>query len=129
MLMKNFNYNIGNRTRDLPTRSTVPQPTALPRAPVKFLRAQYPTSHILASNKCQKKIGDIYAPPRYSFYLFRHNYFLHYIFQIAANKHFSISSSICTLYTKLNISTLISELPKLCDSEHYFTKFIIRNTF
>jgi len=34
--MKNFNDNIGNRTRDLPTCSAVPEPTALPGAPVKF---------------------------------------------------------------------------------------------
>ena len=33
MSMKNYNDTIGNRTRDLPTCSTVPQPTALPRAP------------------------------------------------------------------------------------------------
>ena len=32
--MKNSNDTIGNRTRDLPTGSAVPQPTALPRAPV-----------------------------------------------------------------------------------------------
>ena len=31
--MKNSNDNIGNRTRDLPACSAVPQPTALPRAP------------------------------------------------------------------------------------------------
>ena len=29
--MKNCSDNIGNRTRDLPTFSAVPQPTALPR--------------------------------------------------------------------------------------------------
>jgi hypothetical protein len=34
MSMKNFNNTIGNRTRDLRTCSTVPQPTALPRAPL-----------------------------------------------------------------------------------------------
>jgi hypothetical protein len=33
MLMKNCNENIGNRTRDLPACSAVPQPTAPPRAP------------------------------------------------------------------------------------------------
>jgi hypothetical protein len=33
MSMKNSSYNIGNRTRDLPTCSVVPEPTALPRAP------------------------------------------------------------------------------------------------
>ena len=120
MLLKNSNDNIGNRTHNLPARSAVPQLTAPPRAPVNYLRAQYPTSHILASNKCQKKISDLYTPPRYSFYLFRHIYFLHYIFQIGANKYFGISSSICTVYTRLNISTLTSELPKLYDSEHFF---------
>ena len=31
--MKNFNDTIGNRTRDLPACSTVPQPTAPLRAP------------------------------------------------------------------------------------------------
>jgi len=31
--MKNSNDTIGNRTRDLPTCSAVPQPTALPCAP------------------------------------------------------------------------------------------------
>ena len=32
MSMKNFNETIGNRTRDLPACSAVPQPTAPPRA-------------------------------------------------------------------------------------------------
>jgi len=32
MSMKNSNDTIGNRTRDLPTCSAVPQPTAPPRA-------------------------------------------------------------------------------------------------
>ena len=31
--MKNANDTIGNRTRDLPNCSAVPQPTALPRTP------------------------------------------------------------------------------------------------
>ena len=31
--MKNSNDNIGNRNRDLPTCSAVPEPTVLPRAP------------------------------------------------------------------------------------------------
>jgi len=31
--MKNFNDTIGNRTRDLPACSAVPQPTAPPRTP------------------------------------------------------------------------------------------------
>ena len=35
--MKNSSDTIGNRTRDLPTCSAVPQPTALPRAPVCML--------------------------------------------------------------------------------------------
>jgi hypothetical protein len=32
--MKNSSDTIGNRTRDLPAASAVPQPTAPPRAPV-----------------------------------------------------------------------------------------------
>jgi hypothetical protein len=38
MSMKNSNDNMGNRTRDLPTCSAVPQPTALPRAPNGTIR-------------------------------------------------------------------------------------------
>ena len=34
MSMKNSSDTIGNRTRDLPTGSAVPQPTAPPRAPL-----------------------------------------------------------------------------------------------
>jgi hypothetical protein len=34
MWMKNTNHTIGNRTRDLPACSAVPQPTALPRTPI-----------------------------------------------------------------------------------------------
>jgi len=33
MSMKNSNDNIGNRTRDLPACSAVPQPTVPPRGP------------------------------------------------------------------------------------------------
>ena len=36
MSMKNSSDTIGNRTRDLPTCSAVPQPTAPPRAPKFF---------------------------------------------------------------------------------------------
>jgi len=35
MSMKNSNDTIGNRKRDLPTCSAVPQPNVLPRAPHK----------------------------------------------------------------------------------------------
>ena len=37
MSMKNSNDTIGNRTRDLPVCSAVPQPTAPPRAPYTYL--------------------------------------------------------------------------------------------
>jgi len=36
MSLKNSNDTIGNRTRDLPGCSTVPQPTVPPRAPYVF---------------------------------------------------------------------------------------------
>ena len=35
MSMEKSSHTIGNRTRDLPAYSAVPQPTALPRAPRK----------------------------------------------------------------------------------------------
>ena len=37
MSMKNSNDTIGNRTRDLPACSAVPQPTAPPRAPINII--------------------------------------------------------------------------------------------
>ena len=37
MSMKKSNDTIWNRTRELPTCSAVPQPTALPRAPIDLL--------------------------------------------------------------------------------------------
>jgi hypothetical protein len=38
MSMNNFTDTIGNRTRDLPAFSAVPQPTTLPRAPVDLVK-------------------------------------------------------------------------------------------
>ena len=46
--MKNSNDTIGNRIRDLPTCSAVPQPTALPRAPNNVSRQ---TEAIIAMRK------------------------------------------------------------------------------
>jgi len=37
MSIKNYNDSIGNRTRDLPICSAVPQPTAPPRAPSNIM--------------------------------------------------------------------------------------------
>jgi hypothetical protein len=37
MSMKNYNYTIGNRTRDLPACSAVPHSIAPPRAPLMFI--------------------------------------------------------------------------------------------
>jgi len=44
--MKNSSDTIGNRTRDLPTCSAVPQPTVLPRAPNQ--QWHFPNSNLLA---------------------------------------------------------------------------------
>jgi hypothetical protein len=41
MLMKNFEDAIGNRNRDFPTCSAVPQQTALPRVPQNHDRKYY----------------------------------------------------------------------------------------
>jgi len=38
MSMKKSNDTIGNRTRDLPAFSAVPQPTAPPRAPTSVIQ-------------------------------------------------------------------------------------------
>ena len=46
--MKNSSDTIGNRTRDLPTRSAVPQPTALPRAPGHYLELVLNNTHTAA---------------------------------------------------------------------------------
>jgi hypothetical protein len=48
--MKNSSDTIGNRTRDLPACSTVPQPTAPPRTPLhiryQFLHVSAPGCHV-----------------------------------------------------------------------------------
>jgi len=49
MLMKNSSDTIGNLTRDLPTYSTVPQPNALPRAPV-FICYTFKIIYFLTEN-------------------------------------------------------------------------------
>jgi len=46
--MKNYNDTIGNRTRDLPACSAVPQPTASPRA---FFQIKY-TETITKLERC-----------------------------------------------------------------------------
>jgi len=51
MSMKNSNDTIGNRTRDLPTCSAVPQPTALPLAPKLVIQgSKIDISHVEVSN-------------------------------------------------------------------------------
>ena len=44
--MKNCNDTIGNRTRDLPACSAVPQPTAPPRAPTPTVRRRNETQTV-----------------------------------------------------------------------------------
>ena len=57
--MKKSNDTIGNRTRDLPTCSIVPQPTALPRAPhVKLYQIQKPFLYFGATKKAYNKGSD-----------------------------------------------------------------------
>jgi len=36
--MKKSNDIVGNRTRDIPACSAVPQPTAPPRAPIRYMK-------------------------------------------------------------------------------------------
>jgi hypothetical protein len=59
MSMKNSSDTIGNRTRDLPARSAVPQPTTPPRAP-QLLRILVNKYSVSAS------VTGIYAPPSIS---------------------------------------------------------------
>jgi hypothetical protein len=53
--MKNSSDSIGNRTRDLPACSAVPQPTAPPRAP-KLIQIHY----TYKENKIHSKITFIF---------------------------------------------------------------------
>jgi hypothetical protein len=46
--LKKFNDLVGNRTRDLPACSMVPQPTTLPRAPFLFILSIYYSPVILS---------------------------------------------------------------------------------
>jgi hypothetical protein len=58
--MKNSDDTIGNRTRDLPVCSAVPQPTALPRISDLLLEASQFQHHIKLYSKCSILIIYIY---------------------------------------------------------------------
>jgi len=62
--MKNSSDTIGNRTRDLPTCSAVPQPTALPRASGPVLTGyEVEWVQTMSSRDVKKKtISEIDAP-------------------------------------------------------------------
>ena len=50
--MKNFNDTIGNRTRDFPACSAVPQPTAPPRASVTMINNCYFMVYVFSTGYC-----------------------------------------------------------------------------
>ena len=54
MSMKNSNDTIGNRSRDLPTCSAVPRPTALPRAPKFHFQSSKISSFLLWSKRVNR---------------------------------------------------------------------------
>ena len=54
MSMKNSNDNTGNRSRDLPTCSAVPQPTAPPRTPSDNT-VQTLSSYVTVTTACPVK--------------------------------------------------------------------------
>jgi hypothetical protein len=63
MSMKNSTDTIGNRTRDLPAGSAVPQPTAPPRAPIGLSanRKFHPAYFILHA----RDTGTVFPDARY----------------------------------------------------------------
>ena len=58
--MKNSNDTIGNRTRDLPACSAVPQPNAPPSTPSKRYEYQ---EYFLRGDKGGRYVGLTYLPP------------------------------------------------------------------
>ena len=67
--MKNFSDTIGNRTRDLPACSAVPQPIALPRAPNRITHSLNPWSSFLleklTGSQVVKKFASFYETRRF----------------------------------------------------------------
>ena len=59
MSMKSSNDTIGNRTRDIPACRTVPQPTALMRAPYVFVVSRMPGFNNLKTNINLEYVNDI----------------------------------------------------------------------
>jgi hypothetical protein len=57
MSMKNSSDTIGNRTRDLPACSTVPQPTAPPRAPL------YCVLDRITAHQINTKLNGVFSAP------------------------------------------------------------------
>jgi len=58
--MKNVNDTIGKRTRNLPACSSVPQPTALPHAPVVLYRIVKYKQNIVKHNSVEDFI-EVYS--------------------------------------------------------------------
>jgi len=56
--IKNSNDTIGNRTRDLPACSAVPQPTAPPRIVICVVRLLFVLFYVLFVCKCVLPLGD-----------------------------------------------------------------------
>jgi hypothetical protein len=62
MSIKNSNDIIGNRTRDFPTCSAVPQPTAPPRVPIPLSGHSYPFMEVKRPGV--KLITHLFLGPR-----------------------------------------------------------------
>jgi len=59
--MKNSNDTIGNRTRDLPTCSAMPQPTALPRTPIDVTGISIYHLHFIYLIVCATELLRLHA--------------------------------------------------------------------
>ena len=77
MSMINSNDAFGNRTRELPACSPVPQPTAPSRAP-SFSTTRVRNLCVSVSNKCDKCVINNIKVDRASYYVKRHCYVLMY---------------------------------------------------
>ena len=62
MWMKKSNDTIGNRTRDLPARSAVPQPAAPPRAPVPVMYMMYLCASVYLGMSFAHSSHDLFTP-------------------------------------------------------------------
>ena len=130
--MKNSNDTIGNRTRDLPTCSAVPQPTASPRTPVKELFAQTNSEQTQHIHKHETMI----IPSSYFSYKIRKKKAQTGVDKYSSVQHISVDENnalklqeMCNLRNSESHRSAVTRDTTFSSNPYFFTQTLTRATF